>query len=191
MLTDEGCLEEVRPPEHLVHGADCAELEPPILDLEDAGDVGHEDDRERARQRLDGGRALARLHLVHAAHRQLPQRADLDHEEQRHRALREQHEEEQVNHTDRPAAAAPLSHNLLRFFNRTLVVQRKKKAAGFQRNSRPRFLPFFSAQLEWNGGVAQERRFAAAEKNQKFGGERDWRRRAGNEITTFSWSAKR
>lgn len=43
VLTDEGCLEEVRPPEHLVHGADGAELEPPILDLEDAVDVGHED----------------------------------------------------------------------------------------------------------------------------------------------------
>jgi hypothetical protein len=101
-LTDEGCLEEVRSPEHLVHGADGAELEPTILDLEDAGDVGHEDDRERACQRLDGCRALARLHLVHDAHRQLPQRPDLHHEEQRYRALREQHEEQQVNHTDRP-----------------------------------------------------------------------------------------
>jgi hypothetical protein len=107
MLTDEGCLEEVRPPEHLVHGADGAELEPPVLDLEDAGDAGHEDDGERARQRLDRGRALARLHLVHAAHRKLPQRPDLHHEEQRHRALREQHEEQQLNHTDRPPPPPP------------------------------------------------------------------------------------
>ena len=99
MLTNEGCLEEVRPPEHLVHGADGADLEPPVLDLEDAGNVGHEDHGERARQGLYGGRALARLHLVHAAHGQLPQRPDLHHEKQRHRALREQHEEQQLNHT--------------------------------------------------------------------------------------------
>jgi hypothetical protein len=115
MLTDEGCLEEVRPPEHLVHGADGAELEPPVLDLEDAGDAGHEDDGERARQRLDRGRALARLHLVHAAHRKLPQRPDLHHEEQRHRALREQHEEQQLNHTDRPPPPSlPQSATILR-----------------------------------------------------------------------------
>jgi hypothetical protein len=100
MLTNEGCLKEVRPPEHLVHGADSAELEAPVLDLEDAGDVGHEDHRKRARQRLDGCRALARLHLVDDAHRQLPQRPDLHHQKQRHRALREQHKEQQLNHTD-------------------------------------------------------------------------------------------
>lgn len=99
MLTNEGCLEEVRPPEHLVHGADGADLEPPVLDLEDAGNVGHEDDGERARQGLHGCRAFARLHLVHDAHRQLPQRPDLHHEKQRHRALCEQREEQQLNHT--------------------------------------------------------------------------------------------
>jgi hypothetical protein len=141
-LTDEGCLEEVRSPEHLVHGADGAELEPTILDLEDAGDVGHEDDRERACQRLDGCRALARLHLVHDAHRQLPQRPDLHHEEQRYRALREQHEEQQVNHTDRPAAAAPPSPNLLRFFNQ--VQKRKGKKGGGVSAKQPASLPFFT-----------------------------------------------
>ena len=140
MLTDEGCLEEVRPPEHLVHGADGAELEPPILDLEDAGDVGHEDDRERARQRLDGGRALARLHLVHAAHRQLPQRADLHHEEQRHRALREQHEEQQMNHIDRPPPFLPPA---ICYDSSTGPWSRKKKGGGVsakQSASLPSFL---------------------------------------------------
>jgi hypothetical protein len=77
MLTNEGCLKEVRPPEHLVHGVDTAELEAPVLDLEDAGDVGHEDHRKCARQRLHGGGALARLHLVNDAHRQLPERPNL------------------------------------------------------------------------------------------------------------------
>ena len=110
MLTDEGCLEEVRPPEHLVHGADGAELVCPVLDLEDGGDAGHEDDGERAGDGLDGGRALPRLGLLHAPHRQLPQRAHLHHEQQRHRRLREQHQEQQREHGGGPPQISPLAN---------------------------------------------------------------------------------
>jgi hypothetical protein len=49
-------------------GLTVSSLRPLVLDIEDAGDIVHEDHRERAHQRLHGGQALALLQLVQDAH---------------------------------------------------------------------------------------------------------------------------
>lgn len=191
-LTDEGGLEEVRPPEHLVHGADVADLVAPVLDPDDGGDAGHEDDGERAGERLDGGGALAGLDLLHPPHRQLPQRPDLDHEQQRHRALREQHQEQQRNHGGPFLPFRPTGCQV------SLGSAWELKGGAFQRDDdRVRsgsFLPPCSTARELISGgrstarvrraVLFRRRKKMANESGRRGDSTSTRRRSGQEPTT-------
>lgn len=105
--TSEGGLQEVGPPQDLVHGSDGAELGAPVLDLDDARQARQEDHPHGARQGLHGGRAFARLELVQPSHGELPQRPDLHHQQEGHRPLREEHQKQQRDHPP-PSRSAPL-----------------------------------------------------------------------------------
>lgn len=110
--THEWGLEQMGPPQDLIHGRHGAELRPFVLDFDNAHEARQQYHRHRTSYCLHGGRTFTHFQLLQALHHKLSQRPNLHQHQEQQNPLHKQNEEQKLNHLSLPQKPAiPTSPN--------------------------------------------------------------------------------